>query len=211
MKRVALVVISLAFWACGGAKKKEAADLSATVVDLSATSTPDGGMTSNTPGPGATLVCETSGKNAFLTYGATKLVEINEAIFANVGTELAINGATNLGTSLELVTDMSTPSMDSSAVFKAKLGAFLVWAYGGPSSFQYTDGVMYDGIQDMVAAHKGLAITQAQYDYFLGMIIAPALASSGIANGTGDGDNDVVSCFAPVLTNPTFVASIVNQ
>ena len=63
----------------------------------------------------------------------------------------------------------------------------------------------------MVAAHKGLAITQAQYDYFLSNIIVPALLTNGIAAGAGDDNNDVVSCFAPVLTDTAFVASIVNQ
>ena len=76
--------------ACGGSGKKEEPDLSATFVDMATTSPTDGGPVSSTPGPGAALACETSGKNAFLTYGATKLVAINETIFAIRGADFTL-------------------------------------------------------------------------------------------------------------------------
>lgn len=207
MKRAVFVCVALA--SCGGSAKKAPADLSATSPDL-AMMIADAGP--DVPGPGKSLACETSGKNAFETYGATTLVAINEAIFANAGTEVATNGSTNLGPSFMAIgTGTPAATADPSNVFKAKLGAFLVWAYGGPSHFQYSDGNTYAGVQDMVAAHTGLGITQAQYDYFVSNIVVPALASSGVANGSGDSPNDVATCFAPVLTDPTFAASIVGH
>ena len=207
MKRA--MVLCLALSACGGGAKKEEADLCACVPDF-AMAVVDAGP--ETPGPGKTLACETSGKNAFETYGATKIVAINETIFANVGTEVATNCSTNLGTSfMEIGTGTPASTADPSNVFKAKLCAFLIWAYGGPSQFQYSDGNIYAGIQDMVAAHTGLGITQAQYDYFVSNIVVPALLTNGVANGSGDSPNDVSSCFAPVITDPAFEASIIGH
>lgn len=152
-------------------------------------------------GPGAALKCQSSGKNAFETYGAEAFVAVNEQIFTNVVAELGANGPSNVGTSF------NAPAADPArlAHFKGDLAAFLVFAYGGPTKITYTDGKTYEGPQDMVEAHKGLAITNAQYDYFVTNIVVPALTSKGVPGA------DVSSCFAPIIVDPAFKASIVGK
>lgn len=154
-----------------------------------------------TKGPGAALKCTSSGKNAFDTYGTNAFVAVNEQIFSNVVTELGANGTSNVGTSF------NEPASDPArlATFKGNLAAFLVFAYGGPASITYTDGKTYKGPQDMVEEHKGMAITNDQYDYFVTNIIVPALTGKGVTSA------DVSSCFAPVVTDASFKASIVGK
>lgn len=175
------------------------------------TSTPDAG---ETKGPGATLKCDSSGKNAFDTFGATAFVAVNEAIFKNVNDEVTAHGTTNLGDSFTKI-GSGTPSStsDNAATFKGKLAAFLVYAYGGPSSITYTDNVVYQGPQNMVTAHTGLNITSSQYDYFVTNQVVPALISSGVSHGAGGSaaPNDIGSCFAPILVDAAFKASIVGK
>lgn len=161
--------------------------------------------TSDNAQPGLTLKCS-SGKNAWETYGATGFVAVNEAIFAAVDKEVTANGSANVGTSFSKIGTGNPPSTaDSPNTFKGKLAAFLVYSYGGPSSITYTDGVTYDGMQDMASAHEGLGITSAQYDYFISNIVVPSLTGNGVSTA------DVSSCFAPVVTAPSFKASIVGQ
>lgn len=149
------------------------------------------------PGPGASLACDSSGKNAWETYGVNAFVAVNESIFTNVVNELTASGTTNLGNSFSSVSDFPT--------FKGNLAAFLVYVYGGPSSIKYTDNVTYIGPQDMTEAHTGLNITSAQYDFFLTNIVVPALTTNGVPV------NDVNSCFAPPLVDSAFKASIINK
>ncbi len=149
-------------------------------------------------GPAANLRCISSDRNAFDTYGTAGFVAVNEKILELTTAELTANGEANLGGSFGGVSNFPR--------FKGRLAAFLVYVYGGPNSITYTDDVMYTGSdQDMVAAHTGMAITSAQYDYFVSSIIVPALTSSGV---TGD---DVSSCFAPPITSAAFKASIVGR
>ncbi len=157
-------------------------------------------------GPGAALKCTSSGKDAWDTYQAAGFVAVNKAIIANVFADLKANGTAKLGDSFTKIGSGKPPSTaDDAATFEGKLAAFLVYAYGGPTSIMYTDGKTYSGLQDMTAAHVGLAITADQYNYFVSSIIVPALTSSGVPSG------DVTSCFAPVVVDPTFVASIVGK
>ena len=150
--------------------------------------------------------CTSSGKNAFETYGADAFVAVNEQIFTNVGNEISAHSTTNLGDSFTKVGSGNPPSTsDDAATFKGNLAAFLVKAYGGPSTIVYTDGNTYSGDQDMVEAHTGLAITSSQYDYFVTSIVVPALTNKGV---TAD---DVSSCFAPVITSAAFKASVVGH
>ena len=158
------------------------------------------------PGPGASLKCTSSGKNAFDTYGTAAFVAVNKAIFAKVGAEVGAHGTTNLGDSFNKVGTGNPPSTtDNGGAFEGNLAAFLVYAFGGPDHITYTDNVMYTGPQDMVEAHAGLAITSSQFDYFITNIVVPALTSSGVSQA------DVSSCFAPVVTDAAFKASIVGQ
>lgn len=165
-------------------------------------------------GPGASLKCDSSGKNAWDTYGVNAFVAVNESIFTNVNAESTANGTTNLGTSFTKI-GSGTPAStaDSAATFKGKLAAFLVYAYGGPSSITYTDNKTYTGPQDMVSAHAGLGITSAQYDYFVSNVVVPALTTNGVPHGTGGASapDDVSSCFAPILLDAAFKASIVGK
>ncbi len=155
-------------------------------------------------GPAATLICTSSGKNAFDTYGTTAFVAVNKAIFANVGAEITAHMTSNLGDSFTKIgTGVPPATSDNAAQFEGSLGAFLIYVYGGPTSITYTDGKMYNGVQDMVEAHTGLGITSSQYDYFVSSIIVPALTSSGVPM------DDVSSCFAPPITSAAFKATIV--
>ncbi len=166
----------------------------------------DADDTTDGTGPGATLKCTSSGKNAFDTYGTAAFVAVNKSIFANVGAEITTNGTTNLGDSFTKVgTGTPASTSDSAAMFEGSLAAFLVYAFGGPEKITYTDNVSYTGPQDMVAAHTGLGITSDQYDYFVTSIIVPALTTNGVSA------DDVSSCFAPVVTNASFKASIVGK
>jgi hypothetical protein len=157
-------------------------------------------------GPGANLACDSSGKNAFDTYGVNAFVVVNKKIFANVGAEMKANGAKNLGDSFTKVGSGNPPSTaDDGATFEGSLAAFLVYVYGGPAKITYVDGKIYDGPQDMVEAHTGLQITSSQFDYFVADIVVPALKRSGVA------PSDISSCFAPPLLDPKFKSSIVGH
>ena len=159
-----------------------------------------------TKGPGAALKCTSSGKNAFDTYGTSAFVAVNEAIFSNVTGEVTANGSTNLGDSFTKIgSGMPASTAHDAPTFKGNLAAFLVYAYGGPSSITYTDGKSYSGPQDMVSAHAGLGITSDQYDYFIANVVVPALTDSGVST------DDVSSCFAPIVTDAAFKASIVGH
>ncbi|HTR49140.1 MAG TPA: hypothetical protein VMJ10_00455 [Kofleriaceae bacterium] len=165
-------------------------------------------------GPGASLRCDSSGKNAWETYGADAFVAVNKSIFNAVGTELGANGDSNVGGSFALIGTGNPPATrDPAPTFEGKLAAFLVYAYGGPTEITYTDGLTYQGEQDMTIAHTGLGITSSQYDYFIGNIVVPALTGNGVAHGMGGSadPDDVASCFAPIVTDPTFKASIVGK
>jgi hypothetical protein len=133
-------------------------------------------------------------------------VAVNESIFSNVIAQLTDAGTSHLGDSFTKIGSGNPPSTaDDLPTFKGKLAAFLVYAYGGPTSIVYTDGQTYSGLQDMTAAHTGLAITTDQYTYFIANVVVPALTGNGVPMG------DVSSCFAPVVTDPAFVASIVGH
>jgi hypothetical protein len=151
-------------------------------------------------------MCTSSGKNAYETYGLNAFVAVNKSIVMNTLAEMSAHGAANIGDSFTKVGSGNPPSTkDGLATFEGKLAAFLVWEFGGPTTITYTDGMTYDGIQDMVTAHTGLNITQAQYTYFLTNIVVPSLTSNGVTMA------DVSSCFAPPLMDPTFVGEIVGH
>jgi hypothetical protein len=153
-------------------------------------------------GPGAALKCTSSGKNAWDTYGVNAFVAVNESIVSLV----LADTSGELGDSFSKIGSGNPPSTaDDAPTFKGKLAAFLVYAYGGPTSIKYTDGKTYTGPQNMVTAHAGLAITTDQYNYFIMNQVVPALTMNGVP------DEDVSSCFAPVVTDPAFVASIVGK
>jgi|GEM_PF-1655023 len=164
------------------------------------------------PGPGATLKCTSSGKNAWLTYGAAGFVAVNKNILKNINAEITASGTKNLGDSLTKIgSGVPASTQDNAATFEGKLAAFLVYAYGGPTSIQYTDNKTYTGLQDMTVAHTGLAITSAQYNYFVSNIIVPALVAAGVPADNDGGTNDISSCFAPVILDPAFIATIVGH
>lgn len=165
-------------------------------------------------GLGAALKCDSSGKNAWDTYGVNAFVAVNESIFSLVNAEVTANGTAKLGDSFTKIGSGNPASTaDDAPTFKGKLAAFLVYAYGGPASITYTDGKMYDGPQNMVSAHAGMNITSAQYDYFIANVVVPALTTNGVPAGAGGSadPNDVGSCFAPIVTDAAFKASIVGH
>ena len=80
--------------------------------------------------------------------------------------------------------------------FKGSLTNFISDAYGC-STGTYTG-------PSMEVAHKGMNITQKQYDDFVGLI-AEQLVGNGVP------DPYVTKCFAPALTDPKFSSTIVGQ
>ena len=87
--------------ACGGGDGATTAkDASANVIDM-ASSFDDLAMAP--PGAGAALACRSTGKNAYLTYGATAFAKVNDSIFERVSSELATHGSLNLGDSFTKV------------------------------------------------------------------------------------------------------------
>ena len=160
------------------------------------------GAASTDLGPGAAFKCTSSGKDAWDTYGAAAFVAVNESIF----TLVLADTSGKLGDSFGKIGSGTPPStQDDAATFKGNLAAFLVYAYGGPTSIKYTDGKTYQGPQSMTEAHAGLAITSDQYDYFIMNQVVPALTMNGVPM------DDVSSCFAPVVTDAAFKASIVGK
>ena len=164
------------------------------------------GGSSTPPGPGASLKCASSGKNAWSTYGQAAFVKVNESIFSHVTSELTANGTANLGGSFGKIGSGNPASTaDNLDDFKGNLAAFLVYAYGGPDSITYTNNKKYTGPQDMVESHAGLGITSSQFDYFVANVVVPALTDNGVPQA------DVSSCFAPVVTDAAFKASVVGH
>lgn len=80
------------------------------------------------------------------------------------------------------------------AEFGAHLLSFLENAYGNPNA--------YVG-PGMVESHAHLAITVAQYQYFISDVVVPALTASGVSN------DDITNCFAPTVMNKDFVKTVV--
>jgi hypothetical protein len=184
-----LISVSLAMAACSSSNSKESTD--------------GGDTDAASLGPGASLKCTSSGKNAWETYGADAFVAVNQSIFSTVTTQLGTDaGSTGLGKSFSMV---GTGGRDDITTFEGKLAAFLVYAYGGPTSIMYTDGKMYDGVQDMVTAHTGLAITSDEYTYFVTNVVVAALTANKVPMG------DISSCFAPIVNAPSFISQIVGH
>jgi len=176
----------------------------------SSSSTKETGGDSGSPGdsatplgPGSAFKCKSTGKDAWDTYGQSAFVAVNESIFSIVGTQLASDaGATGLGGSFSMI---GKNGYDDAATFQGKLAAFLVYAYGGPTSITYTDGKTYDGVQNIVGAHTGLGITTDEYNYFVTNVVVAALSANKVPM------DDITSCFAPVITNPAFMAEVVGH
>ena len=80
--------------------------------------------------------------------------------------------------------------------FKDSLANFISDAYGC-STGAYTGPTME-------AAHAGMNIDQTTYDDFVGLIVG-VLLSDGVPQA------DIDHCFAPVLTDPAFEATIIGQ
>ena len=154
--RIALAGSLALLAACGGSDGATTEkDASANVADMASI---DGDLAMAPPGAGAALACRSTGKNAFLTYGATAFAKVNDSIFERVSSELAANGSLNLGDSLTRVgTGVPASTADPIGSFKGSLLAFLVYAYGGPSYLQYSDGITYSGVRDMASAHRWLS------------------------------------------------------
>ena len=175
--------------------------------DDGGSASPDAAYAPTGTGPAAHMLCTSSGKNAFDTFGATAFVAVNEQIFTNVTDELGAHQGTNLGESFGAIgTGTPAAATDDFPTFKGKVAAFLVYVYGGPDAITYTDNKMYDGkSQNMVTAHTGFNITSAQYDYFLTNIVVPALKAKGVT------DADIGSCFGPILMDASVKAMFVGH
>lgn len=169
-------------------------------------------IVANGASAGSDLKCS-GGKNAFDTYGTKAFVAVNESIFKEIDTLLTADAGPDngLGTTFSAVgtgklDDASVPALDDdTATFKGKLAAFLVYSFGGPSSITYTDNKTYSGLQMLTTAHTGLGITADQYSYFVSNVVVPALTTNGVSTA------DVAACFAPVVSDPNFMAQIVGQ
>jgi hypothetical protein len=158
--------------------------------------------------PMAALVCTGCGSKDKKTAAVptTAAASCSNDMFAKY--KIAGFGAVNAS----IITKATAPGMETSlgnsfvllaakgparvATFTTNLANFLVAAYGGPKN--------YTG-PDMKTAHTGLNITAAQYNNFISMAVVPALKDNGVTAA------DVTNCFAPVVTDPAFVATIVGH
>lgn len=111
----------------------------------------------------------------FAKYGAAGFTAVNNKIISKA---LAAPTA-SVGTSFQGLSDAQKMTLSNN------LAAFLIQAYGGPAN--------YAG-RTMTAAHTGLNITEAQYDYFISDVVVPALSESGVTM------EDITNGFAPAVT-----------
>ena len=135
---------------------------------------------------GASAACS---QDMFNKYKAAGFTAVNDLIIAKTVALSAMSPSPIGDTFKPIIADMT-----KTATFKTNLAAFLIQAYGGPKD--------YKG-KDMVTAHTGLKITQDQYDKFITLAVVPALTEAGVD------PKDISDCFAPVVTDPAFVATIV--
>jgi hypothetical protein len=152
-------------------------------------------------GPGAALKCNSSGKNAFETYGSA-FGGVRDTIIAAEQTSKEDGKAEFNGTQFDVGLSFNvvgTPGRPNLPTLSKNLGDFLVFVYGGPNNYQG---------RSMVVAHTGLQITDAQYTNFLSLITS-ILTSPVSEGGFAVPLDDVSSCFAPPLLDPGFKATIV--
>jgi hypothetical protein len=123
----------------------------------------------------------------FGKYGEAGFMAVNTNILANIGTVSAQNPSP-IGDSFKGLT------ADDVARVEANLYDFLVLVYGGPNN--------YEG-KSMIEAHTGLGITEDQYTAFLTQVVVPALTEANVPQ------DDITQCFAPPVTDPAFIATIV--
>lgn len=191
-----LALFGVAFAAACGSDKTQAADPTDT--------TPVADASPNTPCIKATMADLTAAGFAaspnvadpnacsnkmYAKYGDAGFQAVNNNI-----AKLALAApASKLGSSFQ--TKIAQASKDRQTQFAEHLLLFLETAYGR------TDKT-YDG-PGMVPAHAGLAITIAQYQYFINDVVVPALKTAGVA------PEDISACFAPVVLDAGFVATTV--
>jgi hemoglobin len=109
----------------------------------------------------------------YAKYGKDAFTAVNTKILKNVVQVSSINPSP-IGDSFKGLTDQAVARVE------ANLLDFLIKVYGGPDN--------YKG-EDMTTSHIGLNITSEQYDAFVGMVVVPALAASGVPN------SDITNCF----------------
>lgn len=133
------------------------------------------GCGSMTPTSDAGMTTDAGPQTMYAKYGAAGFTAVNNKII-----EKALAAPTaSVGTSFQNLSDAQKMRLSSN------LAAFLIQAYGGPSN--------YSG-KNMVEAHQGLNITEAQYDYFISNVVVPALSESGVSM------DDITNGFAPAVT-----------
>lgn len=137
-------------------------------------------------GDDAAIACT---RQMYDTYGQAAFEAVVDRILVNIGTVSAMNPSP-IGDSFKGLSPAQVAAVENDLL------DFLVFVYGGPNN--------YEG-RTMEAAHAGLNITQAEYDAFLSMVIVPALADAGVPT------EHITQCFAPPVTDPEFVASIVGR
>ena len=145
-----------------------------------------GGMGQGGHGGGAPKACSTM---MFDKYGAAAFLKVRDSIV----TKALAAPVDKIGPSFQALAMKPPADVDA---FKQNLADFLVMVYGGPNNYKGAD---------MKTAHKGLAITADQYDYFIGQVVVPALIENGVES------NDIATCFAAPVTDAAFKASIVGQ
>jgi Bacterial-like globin len=126
-------------------------------------------------GCGGGTMTPDAGSTLYDKYGAAGFTAVNNSII----TKAAAAPTSSVGTSFSTLTPAKVDAL------KANLGAFLIQAYGGPKN--------YTG-RTMLAAHTGLQITEAQYDYFISEVVVKALSENGVSS------DDITNGFAPPVT-----------
>lgn len=146
-------------------------------------------------------IAPTCSSNMYAKYKDAGFNAVNASIVANVAAEIKANGSTNLGSSFQNHLLNPATADETLDTFTSHLDQFLKETYGAiPNKLINVE-------RNMKAAHAGMKITAAQYDYFVSSIVTPALR----INITGTNVGDITDCFAPVLLDACFKSNIVGQ
>jgi hypothetical protein len=108
-------------------------------------------------------------------YKEAGFVAVNNSII----TKAAAAPTASVGTSFSTLTAAQVDKL------KTNLGAFLIKAYGGPDNYKGAS---------IKSSHAALAITEAQYDYFITEVVVKSLKENGVT------DEDITNGFAPAVT-----------
>lgn len=127
-------------------------------------------------------ICGSTGRSAYDSYKDTIPNIIGDIVKAS-GAETAKGANSGIGGSFAVI---GTPGHRTGEEAVGNISAFLIRGWGGPDNYKGAT---------LKASHEKLAITSAQYDFFVDKIFVPAI----LANGVPAQD---IACFLGPVTGP---------